>query len=96
MFTVRPNRIVADDGHSRQGAVNNHVRSIGTVVGEGKRVRRAEERKSDRERKEEWGEGKMEGRKNNERKDEERREKDNPGPVMVSNTFCPAVHILNT
>ena len=23
-------------------------------------------------------------------------EKDGPGPVMVSDTFCPAVHILGT
>ena len=28
--------------------------------------------------------------------DHEREEKDGPGPVMVSDTLCPAVHILGT
>ena len=38
-------------------------------------------------------------RKANRREGEERRRgrrKDGPGPVMFSNTVCPAVHILGT
>ena len=38
------------------------------------------------------GEGKVE----NKEWDEERDKKDGPGPVMVSDTLCPAIHILGT
>ena len=30
------------------------------------------------------------------RKKEKKEKKDGPGPVMVSDTLCPAVHILGT
>ena len=39
---------------------------------------------------------KKEKKKKKKKKKKEEKRKDGPGPVMVSDTLCPAVHILGT
>ena len=53
--------------------------------------------------KRDWGLGKGQRRRKGEEREKRGRiegmrgkEKDGPGPVMVSDTLCPAVHILGT
>ena len=53
---------------------------------EGKKKRRKERRKEERKKL----------RKEQRKKRKVEKKKDGPGPVMVSDTLCPAVHILGT
>ena len=55
------------------------------------------EGRKEEERRKKGGRKEEERRKKGGRKEEERRnKKEGPGPVMVSDTLCPAVHITRT
>ena len=69
-----------------------------TVLDEEEGGTKRKERRGERRDEEEGGTRGKErrGGRSNEEEEGSRRKTDGPGPVMVSDTLCPAVHILGT